>query len=109
MDEMVSLMILFYPVTRTVGDAAVFAARLRVPVLAFMGAGERSWCCDVRVLFALRQAAARRGLPFEVVTYPDAAHGFNLVTNTTYRQDYDEQSWQRSVEMLWGAWRGAGQ
>ena len=108
MEDVVSLVILFYPVTRTVGDAEVFAGRLRVPVLAFMGDGERSLCCDVRVLLALRQAAARRGATFEVVTYPDAEHGFNLVTNATYRKDYDEHSWQRSVGMLRGAWRGAG-
>jgi dienelactone hydrolase len=50
--------------------------------------------------------AKSNNIPFELVVYPEADHGFNLQTGArgepagAYRADEDRDAWKRTVEML---------
>lgn len=96
----VARVIVFYPVTINLEPGA-FAHRLRVPVLALMGEGERSLCCDVRKVRDLAEAVTKQGVPFALVTYPQADHGFNLPELPgAFMADAAEDSWHRLLEAL---------
>jgi fermentation-respiration switch protein FrsA (DUF1100 family) len=57
------------------GAAADFVGRLKLPLLMLAGEADmQRGCCLIGTARALAAAAA--GRPFELVTYPNAQHGF---------------------------------
>lgn len=106
MTELVLAVIVYYPytafVTRpgTPTDAQAVALLFRVPILVLTGEQDRyRGCCYVETARALEAAAKVRGAQFTLVTYPNAAHGFNLAV-AEYRATDAEDAWMRTVEML---------
>lgn len=108
LSDLVSVVVAYYPYTRTwANNMDWFVKRFKVPVLVMPAALDRyQECCVIESMRAMESAAKRFGLPFEMVVYPDANHGFNLETGArgepggAYRRDDDRDAWRRTVEKL---------
>lgn len=75
MSDAAAVVVAWYPATRSIANAADFAAKLQVPVLMLAGEADmQRGCCLIETARALATAAA--GRPFELVTYPNTQHGF---------------------------------
>jgi dienelactone hydrolase len=63
-------------------------------------------CCVIESMQAMEVGAKANGSRFELVTYPEASHGFNLKIGASgepmgdYRPEDDRDAWGRTVEML---------
>ena len=108
MPEMVSMVVAYYPFTKSWADKpGVLAKRLQVPVLVMAAQRDRYQnCCLVETAQALAASAKETGVKFELVIYPDADHGFNLPSGPRgepmpgYRRSDDRDAWSRTIEML---------
>jgi dienelactone hydrolase len=108
MPELVSMVVAYYPYTRTwVDKVGFFVKRFRVPVLVMAAQRDRYQnCCLVETAQAMEAAAKEAGVKFELVVYPEADHGFNLESGArgepmrAYRRDDDRDAWRRTLEML---------
>ena len=108
MQDLVSMVVAYYPYTRTwVDKVSFFVKRFRVPVLVMAAQRDRYQnCCLVETAQAMEAAAKDAGVKFELVVYPEADHGFNLESGAhgepvrAYRRDDDRDAWRRTLEML---------
>lgn len=108
MPDAVSMVVAYYPYTRKwVNNIDDLVKRFRVPVLVLAGGADRHKdCCVIESMHAMEAAAKSKGLPFELVVYPNANHGFNLEKGArgepahTYRPDDASDAWRRTGEML---------
>ena len=108
LSDQVSIVVAYYPYTRTwSNNMDWFVKRFKVPVLVMPGALDHYQdCCVIESMRAMEAAARRFDLPFEMVVYPDANHGFNLETGArgepagAYRPDDERDAWRRTVEKL---------
>jgi dienelactone hydrolase len=101
MPDLVSAVVAYYPGTRTMGDMRSFVARFKVPILVLTGERDRYLnCCLVESMRSMEAAAKDGGAPFELVVYPNAGHGFNLVSSSAYRPEDADDAWQRTKKML---------
>ena len=102
MPDLVSAVVAYYPMTRGVADMQRFVARFQVPVLVL--AGERDTymnCCLIESMKAMEAAAMEGGKPFELVVFPKANHGFNLLASrANYSAEDAADAWQRTTKML---------
>ena len=101
MPDVVTAVVAYYPQTSFVSDAALLAARFKVPVLVL--AGQRDTyhnCCLIDSMRAMERGARERAATFELVVYPYAEHGFNLTASSAYRGADASDAWTRTVEML---------
>ena len=99
--DKVSAVVAYYPAITTMGrDMKTFAAGFQTPVLLF--AGEKDLyhnCCLIQTMREL--AKAPKTVPFELVEYPKAHHGFNLKSLPfAYRPQDATDSWERTVAYL---------
>jgi dienelactone hydrolase len=101
MPESVSMVVAYYPSTRLWADKMNWLTRrFAVPVLVLAGEQDRyNNCCLIEHMRAMETAAKTHGAKFELVVYPEAAHGFNLF-GSTMRADDDRDAWRRTLEML---------
>lgn len=79
--DLVSVAIVWYPLTNVIHDVPGFAAKLKVPVLMFAGeadAGTRKdpGCCTIGTARGIAAGAAGHDMPVQLVTYADAMHDF---------------------------------
>jgi dienelactone hydrolase len=108
MQDTVSMVVAYYPFTRTwAKNIEALVKRFRVPVLVLAGGKDRhNDCCMIESMRAMEAAAKERGAQFELVVYPEANHGFNLVTGAhgepinAYRPNDASDAWRRTLEML---------
>ena len=108
MPDAVSMVVAYYPYTRTwVNKMNALVDHLKVPILVMAAGRDRYMeCCVVETAQAMEVAAKARKIPFELVVYPDANHGFNLETGASgepmgaYRPDDSRDAWSRTLEML---------
>ena len=108
MQDLVSMVVAYYPYTRTwVDKPSFFVKRFRVPVLVMAAQRDRYQnCCLVETAQAMEAAAKEAGVKFELVVYPEADHGFNLESDArgepmrAYRRNDDRDAWRRTLEML---------
>ena len=106
--DIVSMVVAYYPYTRTwAQNMDSLVKRFKVPVLVLPAALDRYRdCCVIESMQAMQAAAGRLGVQFEMVVYPQANHGFNLVTGArgepggAYRADDDADAWRRTLQML---------
>jgi dienelactone hydrolase len=106
--EAVSMVVAYYPYTRTwVNNINALVKRFKVPVLVLAGGVDRyNDCCVIESMHAMEAAALAGKLPFELVVYSAANHGFNLESAANgeplraYRPEDARDAWQRTVEML---------
>jgi len=99
--EDVAAVVAYYPaITGRVSDYSSLAAKMQVPVLLLAGVADTFYgCCMIESMRSL--AAAPKPAPFELVTFPDANHGFNLKDSQfTYRAQDDADSWDRTLTFL---------
>ena len=76
--DLVSGAVLWYPANSFIHDIPGFVSRLKVPVTVFVGNRDhyRHNCCTASGDRVLAEASTGAGLPFQLITYPDAAHDF---------------------------------
>lgn len=96
----VAAVIAYYPAISWAPDMNWLAGRLAVPVLVLAGEQDvYNGCCLIEGMRNLAQAAQRAQRPFELVSYPQADHGFNLA-NAGFRAEDSADAWRRTVAML---------
>lgn len=96
----VALVVAHYPAISWAPDLNWLAGRLNVPVLVLAGEQDRyNGCCLIEGMRSLAQAAQLAQRPLELVSYPQADHGFNLATGA-YRSDDSADAWRRTMAML---------
>ena len=99
--DQVSAVVAYYPAITTMGkDIKTLAAGLQTPVLLFAGIKDLYHnCCLIE---SMRQLAnVPKTVPFELVEYPNARHGFNLKSLPfAYRPQDATDSWERTVAFL---------
>ena len=109
LSELVSVVVAYYPYTKSwASKMGWFVKRFQVPVLVLAAQRDRYMdCCVVESMQAMEAAAKQNGKQFELVVYPEATHGFNLVQTGVkgelagaYRRDDDRDAWRRTMEML---------
>ena len=108
MSDLVSVVIAYYPYTRTWADRIGSLVNVfKVPVLVMAGGKDRYQnCCVIETARAMETDAKAKEKKFELVVYPEANHGFNLKTGArgepmgAYRPDDDSDAWRRTLEML---------
>ena len=100
MPDLFAAAVVYYPGTGWSNDRAGLVGRMQLPLLVLAGELDRfANCCLVEHMREMDAAAKARGLPLELVVYPNANHGFNL-TGPTYRPDDTADAWRRTMEML---------
>jgi carboxymethylenebutenolidase len=74
------------------------ALNLSVPLLAFFG--ERDTTIPPEQVERFRRELSQGAKDFEIVTYPQAGHGFFNDRRATYRADDARDAWQRTLAFL---------
>jgi len=99
--DQVSAVVAYYPAITTMGrNMETLAAGLQTPVLLFAGEKDLYYnCCLIHTMREL--AKAPKTVPFELVGYPKAHHGFNIQSLPfAYRPEDAADSWARTVAFL---------
>ncbi len=99
--DQVSAVVAYYPAITTLGwDMKTVAARFQTPVLVFAGVKDKYHnCCLIGSMREL--AEAPKTVPFELVEYPNARHGFNLnALPFAYRSQDAADAWERTIAFL---------
>ena len=109
--DSVSNVIAYYPMTHSddsfsfikENEIETLPGRFKVPVFIFQGESDFYYnCCTADRIKRLSVAAKQKRADFNFVIYPGVGHGFNLGTKGSqyYNQNYDEDSWQKTMELL---------
>lgn len=99
-DEVLAVVAYYPAITVFVPDISALAQRLQTPVLLLAGEQDHySGCCLIESMRTL--ASAPKAVPFELVVYPNADHGFNLIDpRFTYRAEDASDAWSRTIAFL---------
>jgi dienelactone hydrolase len=108
MPNEVCMVVAYYPFTRAwANDMNNLVKNFQVPVMVLAGGADHYHdCCVVESMLAMEEAAKAKALPFELVVFPEANHGFNLRTAAqgepakAYRHEDALKAWHRTVVML---------
>ncbi len=101
MKDHVAAAVAYYPAITSLGpNFNALAASLQVPVLVLAGEQDRyTDCCLIESMRSL--AGAPKSFPFDLVTYPNSEHGFNLEdTQFTYRADDAKAASEKTIQYL---------
>jgi len=96
--DLVAGAVIWCPVNSFIHDVPGFANRLKVPVLMFVPAKDRS-CCTVDLDKALATASTAAGKQFKLVVYPDASHDFVKGEDGYNPKDYSD-AFKRMADIL---------
>ena len=99
--DQVSAVVAYYPAITTMGRSMkTLAAGFRTPVLLLAGVkDDYENCCLIGSMREL--AEAPKTVPFELVAYPNARHGFNIRSLPFAHRPQDAaDSWARTVAFL---------
>lgn len=100
MPELVAAAVVYYPATSWARSLPGVIGRLQMPLLLLAAERDRyNNCCLIEHMREMESTAKARGLPLELVVYPDADHGFNL-DGRQYRGGDTTDAWRRTMEML---------
>ena len=101
MSDVASVVIAWYPVTKSIRDVSDFVASLRLPVLILAGEADygpnHNGCCLIGTARTLAAAAA--GRQFELVTYPNTQHAF-IYGASHYNPEAYADAMQRTAAKL---------
>jgi len=101
--DAVSVVVVYYPGTAFLlklhANLKSFAGTFKVPVLALQGAKDTyKKCCLLSTIQTIASGAKELGLPFDLVVYPNANHGF--IKGANYRAADADDAWKRTTEAL---------
>ena len=89
--DQVAVVAAWYPSTTAFKDPPVWAGRVRVPTVMFAGENDTYHnCCLIDKARAIGKAAQAAGAPFELTTYPNTPHGFNILGANYKAQAYGD-------------------
>jgi dienelactone hydrolase len=89
--DQVAVVAAWYPSTTPFKDPPAWAGRVRVPTVMFAGENDTYHnCCLIDKARAIGKAAQAAGAPFELTTYPNTPHGFNLLGANYKAQAYGD-------------------
>ncbi len=98
--DTVKMAVAYYPGTNWIRSVETTVGRFQMPLLLL--AGEKDTynnCCLIDKARQIEATAKAAGKSFEMVTYPEAEHGFDL-TGRNYRRADTQDAWKRTTEML---------
>jgi dipeptidyl aminopeptidase/acylaminoacyl peptidase len=98
LSDLVSVVVDYYPATRSIPDKADVIRRWGVPTLVFAGDADNNGCCMIDTIRTMVAAAKDRGAPVELVVYSGADHDF--IWGAHYKRDAAEDAWQRTLTAL---------
>jgi len=102
--SLVSVVVAYYPDTKSIRDKEDLVGRWAVPTLVFAGDKdndpEQYGCCMVDTIKAMAAAAKDRGAPLDLIVYPGARHAFNLPVVQKFDRAATEDAWQRTLLAL---------
>ena len=92
----------FFPALRHISNIGDAAARVAVPTLVMTGERDTYGnCCGIELQREFETAARAAKVPFELVTYPNAGHSFNIgVVPDWYRPGDAADAWERTRALL---------
>ena len=98
--DQVAVVAAWYPATTPFKDLAGWAGRVRVPTVMFAGENDTYHnCCLIDKARAIAKAAQAAGAPFELTTYPNTQHGFNILGGY-YKAQAAGDAFSRTVAAL---------
>ena len=100
--DQVAVVAAWYPSTTAFKDQdlPVWAGRVRVPTVMLAGENDTYHnCCLIDKARAIGKAAQAAGAPFELTTYPNTQHGFNLL-GANYKAQADADAFARTEAAL---------
>ena len=102
MPDLVSAIVVYYPMTNHIKDMRSFVAEFKVPILILAGEQDTYYyCCLIESMRAMEAEAKAIRAPFELVVYKEARHAFNLEdSGKEYRAEDAADAWQRTLKML---------
>lgn len=103
MPELVSAVVVNYPGTFFITDPGAFVAKIKVPTLMLAGVRDTyKNCCLIETARKLADAAKANqvGAMFEVVEYPEAAHGWNIKASKEWREGDSADGLRRALKHL---------
>ncbi len=101
MPDLVSAIVVYYPMTDHIKDMRSFVAAFKVPILVLAGERDTYYnCCLIKSMRAMEAEARGGKAPFELVVYKEAGHAFNLADWGGYRAEDSADAWQRTIKML---------
>jgi dienelactone hydrolase len=96
----VAVVAAWYPLTSEFKNPAVFAGRIKVPVVMFAGtADEYKFCCMIDKARQIESAAKAAHAPFELTVYPGVGHGFSL-SGTEYNAPATDDAFAKTAAAL---------
>ena len=103
MPELVSAVVVYYPVTYDITNPDNFVSKIKVPTLMFAG-GRDTYknCCRIETARKLADAAKKSEgkVMLEVFEYPDAEHGFIIKTIKAYSPTDAADAFRRTLSHL---------
>jgi len=98
--DQVAVVAAWYPSTTAFKDPPAWAGRVRVPTVMFAGENDTYHnCCLIDKARAIGHAAQAAGAPFELTTYPNTPHGFNLL-GANYKAQASSDAFARTEAAL---------
>lgn len=98
--DLVSVVVVWYPLTTPITDVPGFVSGIKVPVLMFAGESDTYLrCCLIGTARKLALAASFQGAPLRVITYPHAVHEF-IFPDARYNAAATADSWKRAQAEL---------
>ncbi|HMJ99122.1 MAG TPA: dienelactone hydrolase family protein, partial [Reyranella sp.] len=98
--DQVAVVAAWYPSTTAFKDPPAWAGRVRVPTVMFAGENDTYHnCCLIDKARAIGKAAQAAGAPFELTTYPNTPHGFNLL-GANYKAQASSDAFARTEVAL---------
>jgi dienelactone hydrolase len=98
--DQVAVVAAWYPSTTAFKDPPAWAGRVRVPTVMFAGEDDTYHnCCLIDKARAIGKAAQAVGAPFELTTYPNTPHGFNLL-GANYKAQASSDAFARTEAAL---------
>lgn len=103
MPELVSAVVVYYPLTRFITDPGTFVSKIKVPTLMFAG-GRDTYrdCCVIEMARKMADAAKMNAVkaPLEVFEYPNAEHGFVIKSIRAWSPTDATDAFRRTLSHL---------
>lgn len=98
--DVVAGVVAYYPSITKLPSISKAAAQVSVPTLILSGEQDKYFgCCLIESMREFEVGVRAKGLPVELVAYPNADHGFNL-DGSKYRPDETADAWERTTTFL---------